>query len=296
MTETPTNPVAPASSSAVSPIQDYGEMGGGGFDSTTRKDFSLPTLMLLATNSPQCDKTDPAYVQDAEPGMLLTAGGELIDSVVGLVFVPVRKVERFVERVPRERKVGKTTFVAVHDADSDVVREARQRAENDAGQAKAFFKKLFTPEGNTLSDTTYLFGYTLEKAESTMPRARIVVPISSTKFAPYKKLMDALDNVNVATGGRQRGCPMWGVRVRIQTALDKNDKGKYWNYRFLPAAGKTWFDAMIPPKQEDGSWNPLLIFGAEMNKAIKAGELAVDHGTDDGGGEAEESTKAAAGF
>lgn len=279
------NQVQPAASGAVSTPLDFGDMAGGGGDSLKPKDLIIPQILVLQAGSPQCDRAESVYHPDAQPGMLLlSAKNEVRDSVVGLVFVPVRKTDHVEERTPKvEGDNSPTKFVNLHAPNSPVVREAEERAAKDPSQAGKKYKKLFTAEGNQLRDCVYLWGYTLADDQATAPQGIAVIKITGSKFNPFRtQFATPIENVQEETGNgdKKRGVPWWGVKIRVGSFMDKQRNGgnKFYNFTFTPVAGPgKWRESIISPvKDEAGNFAPLYQFGAEINKRIVSGEMRVD--------------------
>lgn len=62
---------------------------GGGMEGTDFDSFAVPFLVVLQSMSPQCKKSDGAYIEGAEEGMIFnTASGEVFDGEEGVMLVP----------------------------------------------------------------------------------------------------------------------------------------------------------------------------------------------------------------
>ena len=49
------------------------EDSGSGFEETSAESFAIPFLSILQSGSPQCKKSDGAYIKGAEEGMLFNS-------------------------------------------------------------------------------------------------------------------------------------------------------------------------------------------------------------------------------
>lgn len=247
--------VVPAGASVPAVVHDYGEMAGKGFENTTQSDFAIPLLAVLQDLSPQVKKSEDKYIPGAEAGMLFdTVKNRVIPGDVGVIFVPVVTQHVYVEFTPRDKGGG---FRGVHAVDSDVVKKAIQ------GAAK--FGEYFTDEGNELSETYYVYGYTLESADATEPQSAYVVPFTSAKIKKYKRFMQLLRTYK----GRP---PLFANRLRITTVPEKNAKGSFFNLDIVPLIDGDVGKSLIPPRLADGSPNPLLLAAKAFAEDVLTGK------------------------
>ena len=248
-------------------VHDYGEFAGDGFQGATAADFAIPFLNLIQAGS---NKT-MERVKGAVPGMLINSvTNQLYDGKEGVLFVPCARQHQFVEWVPREKGGG---IVARHEPTSKVVMEAKARCK---------FGEYVTPNGNDLIETFYMTGYLLSDVNDLTPDGVIVIPFSSKKIGPYKQIMQTLNTFK----GRP---PLFANRLRVTSFLDSNKKGTFYNIRLDPALGGV-AESLIAPRLEDGSVNPLLAFGKELNQQILSGarQMADESATrDEGGGDSD---------
>lgn len=248
---------------------DYGDYLGAGYEETNRDDFLMPMLYVLQPTSPICAKND-----DARPGMLLNTSNEALYPAdkgkghKGITFVPCYPQHQFVEWKP-----DRGGFVASHAPDSKLVQDMK---------AKGEFGKMVLPNGNELVDTFYLYGLIVPEDEREEPEM-MVVPFSSTKIKPYKKLMTRLSSIRV--GGRP--VPLFAHRVRMQTVFESRDAGDSYNFE-LSLDGASREEAAIDPtsplfKAAAEFWDNCRSGLAKPNyeSAAAQGEAKVDAPTSD---------------
>jgi hypothetical protein len=206
---------------------DYGADAGVGFEGTTAKDLSIPFLGILQSNSPQ---VEDGGVEGAKPGMLInTVTNELLDGDVGQAFIPVHYDRAFVEWVPRNKGGG---FVALHDVNSDLVKTEQKKQE-----AKRERGKIILANGNELIETEYCYCLTLDKDYVT-PTGFAVLSLTSTKLTPFRKFKTSLFMLK----GKP---PIFVSRAILKTDKQKNDKGTFFNAKFVPVAAD-WRSSLIP--------------------------------------------------
>ena len=244
-------------------VHDYGEFAGDGFQGATAADFAVPFLNIIQAGS---NKT-MERVQGAVPGMLINSvTNQLYNGKDGVLFVPCARQHQFVEWIPRNKGGG---IAARHEPTSKVVMEAKARCE---------FGEYVTPNGNDLVETFYLTGYLLSDVNDLTPDGVIVIPFSSTKIKAYKSIMQTLNTFK----GRP---PLFANRLKVTVFSDQNKKGNFFNLSVAPALGGV-AESLIPLRLEDGSVNPLLVFGKELNQQILSGtrQMADESATRDEGG------------
>lgn len=244
-----TEEIVPQNINLPAQIFDYGAMSGSGFEGVTQDDFTMPFLNVLQPMSPEVSNN-----QDARPGMLINSvTKQLYDGKKGVVFVPVARQHVFVEWKPRDQGGG---VVARHEPTSDVVMEAKA--------ASTSFGSYKTHDGNDLVETFYLVGYMLDDANDSEPGSVMVIPFWSTKIKVYKRVMQMLNTFK----GRP---PLFANRLLIQVTQEKNNAGTFFNFDIKPVNGGVG-ESLIPPRAQDGTLNPLLVFGQNLNKQVLAGE------------------------
>jgi hypothetical protein len=90
--------VAVASANSVALNNRYVEDAGAGFEDADANAYAIPFLQILQSGSPQCKKSDGAYIKGAEEGMFYnTVTQELYDGDEGVVVIPCHYMQRFVE-------------------------------------------------------------------------------------------------------------------------------------------------------------------------------------------------------
>jgi hypothetical protein len=231
---------------------DYGESEGQGFDNQTQEDLIIPFLNLLQKGSPLVEERD-----DAKAGMIYnTVTEELFESVE---LVPVLTRHECVEWVPREKGGG---FVDKHPMESNVVRDARSRAEA--------FNELTTPQGNELQETFTVFCITCAGGE---PTGFAVIPFASTKIKVYKKYISRL---RMFTPKRPDGTkfnpPLFAHLARLGAFKDKNQHGDFWNFTLEAAINNKLPDSMLAPD------DPRFKAGKDLYDLIKSGAADADYG------------------
>jgi hypothetical protein len=209
----------------VTDASAYAEDAEAGFEDVGQEDLIIPFLNILQTNSPQVDEDSTKYIDGAKKGMVINSvTEELAGGSEGVLFVPIHRVHKYVEWVPRKKGGG---FVGVHDPEDPMVIDARR------GSA---FGAMESPQGNDLKETFYMYGLLLNRDGGYMPA---VVPFASTQIRTYKRWMTTMRSVQlVGNDGRRITLPMYAHVFRLSTEPQQNAKGAWhgWNIRFAAEA------------------------------------------------------------
>lgn len=235
---------------------DYGEMRGDGWDNTSQDDFTIPFLAIIQAMSPQVQENEGEYIEGAKAGDLLnTASQELFGGKEGVKFVPCYTQHLFVEWKNRQADGG--GFVATHESDSQVARDAKERSTQ--------FGKYNVPveEGtdHDLVETFYIYGLIVAGDEIVTP---CMISFSSTKIKAYKSIMTPMRQVK----GRP---PIFAFKLKITTISEKNKHGSFHNFKIGFANGSA-VDSLMAPD------HAFVLAGQEFKVQIADGKAKVDHG------------------
>ena len=221
----------------------YEDDADTGFEEADKDAYAIPFLTILQALSPQCDKTDGAYIKGAETGEIFnTVSEERIDGEEGVSVVPVHYKRAFIEWQPRNSGGG---FVAEHSA-ADGLELLKQTTRNDNGQDEL-------PNGNYLVDTRSHYVLVLNGDGTTTPA---VMSMASTQMKKSRRWMTVMQNLKMArANGTQFTPPMFSHTYHVTTVPEKNDKGSWYGWKIaigeqvtdanLYGAAKSFRDAIL---------------------------------------------------
>lgn len=272
---------------ALAPIIDYGDDFGQGLDDVGQDEAGIPFLKILQAQSPEVIGDADRALEGAKAGLFLNTGtGELLTS---LTIVPALRQHVFVEW--RNKKEG-GGIVGVHQPGDEMVQAAiaanaatiAEGGPSRRKQGKMKFGEFYTPAGNELVETFYVYGVVLD-GES--PEGFIVVPFSSSSIKKYKKQFISRARycmVNDGTG-HKRNPPMFAHRITLTTAKESNDDGTWSNFDVKFAVENNALKSLLNPS--DAGY----MAGRDLARMVNGGEKKADlskadAGTD-GGGEAD---------
>lgn len=222
-----------------------------GFENQTKEDTALPFLAVLQAMSPQLE-TD----ERAKAGMIInTVTGDLWSKDQGLIFVPVITQHHFVEWVPRERGGG---FVAIHELDSDVVKNCRSN--QDFGKYKV--------GENDLVESFYVYGLIVDENENIQ---QAVLGFKSTGIKKYKNWMTKARNILLKRqDGTRYVAPLFSHRYRVRTVKERNTKGEFYNFDIM-------FDGENAEQARLSADSSVVENALGLLNMIKTGQKSVDY-------------------
>lgn len=221
----------------------YEEDADTGFEEADSDAYAIPFLTILQALSPQCTKTDGAYIKGAESGQLFNTVSEVcMDGEKGVTIVPVHYKRAFIEWKPRDSGGG---FVAEHSAaDGQELMQQCQKNENNQD---------ILPNGNLLVDTRSHFVLVVSADGTTDPA---VMSMASTQMKKSRRWMTVMQNIKMArANGSQFTPPMFSHKYHVISVPESNDKGSWYGWKIaisdqvedanLYNAAKTFRDAIL---------------------------------------------------
>lgn len=182
---------------------------GRGSEGVSTQDLVIPRLEIIQDLSPQRKKSDPAYIEGAEEGMMFnTVTKELYPA--GVIIVPVLFRKEYI--VWKDRKKGggfNGSFNSMDEAE-----EARMKLEN--------------PDDYASTDTHQNFCL-LVRPESTAEDPvvdEVVLSLAKSKAKVGRQLNSII---------KMRGGDRWSSAYRLQVIPDTNKAGEaFFNFKVTP--------------------------------------------------------------
>jgi hypothetical protein len=188
-----------------------------GFEEADLDSYAIPFIRILQSNSPQCKKSDGAYVEGAEEGDIFnTATEEIAKGEVKMIPCHFRHV--FIEWRPRDAGGG---YVVEHNA-ADGQDLLSQCERDEMGH-------MVLPNGNWLVDTR--MHYVLYSAgDDYMPA---VLSISSTQIKKSRKWLSTMKQFKLTKADGSRFVPPTFAHLySASTVPENNDKGSWFGWKF----------------------------------------------------------------
>jgi len=243
---------------------NYGADANKGWENTDTGpggDFAIPFLNQLQALSQEVQEGDDSFVPGAKPGALINS---VTKQLYGdeIIIVPCLTQHDVVEWSPRDQGGG---FVAVHDVQSAVVRDAK-----DANGNRLI--GLRTPEGNELVDTYTIYALRLNTVDAEAASEILVIPFTKTKIKRYKGIMTQLRTM---MGSSE--IPLFAHRLRLVATRERNAANQtYFNVKLEPAIENDIMKSLISPKTGD----VLLEQGRRLREDIGKGAAKAGYDSD----------------
>ncbi len=190
------------------------EMTGRGI-STKAEDNLVPIITVLQKNSPQCEKRDPKYMEDAEAGVIWMRGAEypLVSGEEGFLFQPCFFDHDWVEWIPRGKGGG---LVGRH---KERPAEAKQIEVLEEGKPR---KKWVLKNGNEVVETRYHGGRVfLENGD----RFAYMIPLQSSGHTVSKGWTFDMNSKKDASGQKPDS---FALIYRVRTKYRQNAQGNWF--------------------------------------------------------------------
>lgn len=207
---------------------------GRGMQNMTANDLAMPIIRVLQSNSPQCKRSEGAYIAGAVDGTLFNnVTNEIFDGALGIKVVPI-----FWEKVYLEWKPNRGGFAGLHPVDTPLKDQATMKADEQG-------KMLLTlPNGNTLSETNQHYVFVIKEDGSFEPA---VISMSSSQLKTSRiwgslmKKVFVTDDKGALVMDRS-GAPIptasFYATYKLTTKVTTRDKNSWYVFSVEPA-GKT---------------------------------------------------------
>ncbi len=207
---------------------------GKGMQNLTAADLAMPIIRVLQSNSPQCKRSEGAYIPGAVDGTLFNnVTNEIFDGATGIKVVPI-----FWEKVYLEWKPNRGGFAGLHSVDTPLKNQVTMKPDKEG-------KMLPTlPNGNTLSETNQHYVFVIKEDGSFEPA---VISMSSSQLKTsriwgslMKKVFVTDENGSIITD--KNGAPIptacFYATYKLTTKVTTRDKNSWYVFAVEPA-GKT---------------------------------------------------------
>ncbi len=261
-------------------VYEYGDDAGKGYENQGKADISVPFINMLQALSPL------VATEKAKPGDYFnTVTEEIFSRDKGFLFVPGGTRRAFAEWVPRnnpdgsqKQDAGGGGYRGEHAVESTIVAQAIKNSVK--------FGKFFTPDGNVLRDTFYVYGCLCgENGVNTMA----IMPFWSTKIKPYRAWMTRLRQMTLQTpdgktivgpDGKPARPPLYAHHTRFTSVQTQNSaKQMYYVPAITSADPRGLMYSLLPLNDER------LQMAKECKMLFESGEAKVDYSKSTAGDE-----------
>lgn len=195
----------------------FEEDAGSGFENADSNAYAIPFLSILQSMSPQCKKSDGAYIKGAEEGMFYNSvSQEIFDGNEGVTVIPCYFKRSFIKWAPRESGGGFKGELMPSDP---------QIAEGNTDKDG----RLIDSEGNLLADTRTHYVLVVDKDGSYQPA---VISLASSQIKKSRNWMSKMNGIKLQRADGSHYTPaMFSHQYRITTVPESNDKGSWFGLK-----------------------------------------------------------------
>ena len=254
------NLLAVKGSSAPAKTGDLFESHAGeGFEGADKDSFAIPFITILQSMSPQCKKSDGAYIKGAEEGEIFNTVTE--DRGESLSLIPCYYSRSFIEWGNRDEGGG---FVGEYSVDEGLELLATCER-NDKGKDQL-------PNGNILVDTRAHFVIILKEDGTVEPA---IISMSSTQVKKSKQWMSIMNGIQFTDKKNKLYTPPMFSHIYTLTTVPETNGDFSW------MGWKIEIDSVVK--------DPSLVEAAmDFKKAVQKGSAKADHSKAEGAGSSEE--------
>ena len=198
--------VAKAKSTAMAEMESFDKLAGQGLETVTSSDLLIPRLVILQKLSPQINKKEVNFIENA-------VEGEIADTALGMTydkihFCPVVYRKNWIEWAPRKSGKG---IVAIHDSLPPGL------TKNDKGVP-------ITPEGNTVVETAQFFGFLLDNGSP----QECFVSLYSTQLRKAKQMIHMMTTEEIERADGTKFTPPIFYRTYSMGAKEESNNEGSW--------------------------------------------------------------------
>ena len=236
--------------SAPLPANMFEEDAAKGLGAIGQEDLALPFLKILGQLSPEVNKRDGKYVEDAEPGMIFNSvSGELYDGVKGLDVIPAFYKLEYIEW--KDRGEGPGAPVAIYDSSSDIMSKTKPDANY----------KDRLPNGNYIEKTASHFVIITGDSPSTA-----LISMKSTQLKISRKWNSMMSGIKMKGKNGLFTPASFSHIYRLKTTQMSNDKGTWFG----------WEVSKVGPVTDQSLYGQAKSFSENISK----GNVKAKHGED----------------
>jgi hypothetical protein len=209
--------LAPQKTKAVALAAQFEDDAGVGFEQADANAYAIPFLTVLQSMSPQCKKSDGAYIKGAEEGMLYNSvTQEIYDGEAGVTAIPCYFKRSYIKWAPRESGGGFRGELMPSDPQ---IAAGKVNAEG----------RMIDSEGNILADTRTHYVLMLDKNGGYQPA---VISLSSSQIKKSRNWMSKMNGIKLQRADGSHFTPaMFSHMYKITTVPESNDKGSWFGLK-----------------------------------------------------------------
>ena len=205
---------------------------GAGFEQADANAYAIPFLTILQSMSPQCKKSDGAYIKGAEEGMLYNSVTQEISSgEEGKVVIPCYYKRSFIRWAPRGSGGGfKGEFTPSEVSGGRLnITEVKGTMFIDPPSGADPFDAQGKPAFDFIADTRTHYVLVLDSKGGYQPA---VISLASSQIKKSRNWMSKMNGIKLQRADGTHFTPaMFSHQYKITTVPESNDKGSWFGLK-----------------------------------------------------------------
>jgi hypothetical protein len=206
-------------STALTTATVFEEDAGSGLENLTAEDLTIPRLKILQALSPEVNKRDGKYIENAVAGDITnTVTRELYTEDTGCVAIPVAYKRLFLEWQPREIGGG---LVKQH-LDANILNQTtKDKTGSDMLENGNYIQTSATHYGLVVDGEAY---------------QQVMIPMAGTQLKKSRTWNSVMASIKLKSNtGKVFTPPVYSHKYKLTTVAESNDRGTWfgWNIELL---------------------------------------------------------------
>lgn len=206
-------------STAIATAAAFEEDAGSGLENLTAEDLTIPRLKILQALSPEVNKRDGKYIENAAAGDITnTVTRELYTEEAGCLVIPVAYKRLFLEWQPREIGGG---LVKQHLDANILSQTTKDKTGSDMLENGNYIQTSATHYGLVVEGETY---------------QQVMIPMSGTQLKKSRTWNSVMASIKLkSSSGKVFTPPVYSHKYKLTTVAESNDRGTWfgWNIELL---------------------------------------------------------------
>ena len=196
----------------------FEDHAGAGFENADADSYAIPFLRILQSNSPQCTKSNGAYIKGAEEGMMINTVTEEIfnQDEEGLEVIPVDFQQKVIEWESDQPNSG---LIEIHDIATglDLIEKAERNDRN----------KDILPNGHCLQAVREHY-VLIVLGDALIPA---IISMSSTQLKKSRRWMSVMNGIKMKGAKGTFTAPMFSNRYRLTTVVETKESNSWMGWK-----------------------------------------------------------------
>jgi hypothetical protein len=204
---------------------------GAGFENADKDSYAVPFYSILQSGSPQVKRTEGAYIEKAEEGMIYNSvTREVFDGQEGILVLPLHFRRSFTRWGSRKMGGG---LKGEYEPGDPIIGQLRAEGGKNDGFGARYLPdskgEFHKDTSDVVNDTRTHYLFHVRENGAFSPG---VLSVTSTQIKKSKMWMSVMDGIKKARAdGTLFTPPMFSHLYRLTTVAESNDQGSWWGWK-----------------------------------------------------------------